>query len=723
MPFRTPLPRQLRRITTTAPTLATPRRLFSMAEQLIHNGNGAVLGDDPSETLDAERSIDGLKSQTTATQPPSDEDSNNNNSEGHTLSSLPKSWRLTSLLPPDPLFPTPADSHRTPRDQITPRQVRGGLFTWVRPEAQEDPELLAVSPAALRDLNIRPSEAATEGFRQLAAGNLLLGWDERRLAGGYPWAQLYGGFQFGQWAGQLGDGRAISLFETESPAVRDPWTGRAASRYEVQLKGAGMTPYSRFADGKAVLRSSIREFVVSEALNALGIPSTRALALSLLPHSKVLRETFEPGAIVVRFAQSWIRLGNFDILRARGDRALIRKLATYVAEEVLGGWDRLPGRLSDPENPTGAPDLEQPPRGVAGEKDVLGPSDTAENRFARLYREVVRRNAVTVAKWQAYGFMNGVLNTDNTSIQGLSIDFGPFAFMDNFDPSYTPNHDDHLLRYSYRNQPTIIWWNLVRFGEAVGELIGAGDIVDSEKFIVDGVSEGPETDELISRAEKLISQAGEEYKAVFLAEYKRLMTARIGLRRFQESDFQDLFSGLLDTMEALELDFNHFFRRLSSVQVKNLTTDESRKKEAVVFFHKEGISATGVSEEEGRQRVADWLDKWRVRIVEDWGSAAADGERTVEAAKDEERIAAMKRVNPSFIPRSYILDEVIQRVEKGGERDVLRRVMHMALHPFEDQWDGKEFGGTAYEGDREEEVRWTDDVPRLQRAMQCSCSS
>lgn len=740
MPFRTALPRQLRPITTiittttTAPNLATPRRrLSAMAEQLIYNGNGVVPGGDPStsapttkETLDAGRTDSLDKQATTDDDNKTNDDNNNSSSQGHTLSSLPKSWRLTTLLPPDPLFPTPADSHKTPRDQITPRQVRGGLFTWVRPEPQQDPELLATSPAALRDLDIRPAEAATDAFRQLAAGNLLLGWDEQRLSGGYPWAQLYGGFQFGQWAGQLGDGRAISLFETTSAAARDPqWAAGATrgTRYEVQLKGAGMTPYSRFADGKAVLRSSIREFVVSEALNALGIPSTRALALSLLPHAKVRREAVEPGAIVVRFAQSWIRLGNFDILRARGDRPMIRKLATYVAEEVLGGWDRLPGRLSDPEGPTEAPDLKHPPRGLAGEKDVQGPSDAAENRFARLYREVVRRNALTVAKWQAYGFMNGVLNTDNTSICGLSIDFGPFAFMDDFDPSYTPNHDDHLLRYSYRNQPTIIWWNLVRFGEAVGELIGAGDAVDSESFVVDGVPEGPETDALISRAEKLITQAGEEYKALFLTEYNRLMTARLGLRRFQKSDYQDLFSGLLDTMEALELDFNHFFRRLSSVRVENLATEEARREQAGVFFHKEGISAAGVSEEEARQRVAGWLDNWRARIVEDWGTVAADGQRTVEPARDEERMAAMKQVNPSFIPRSFILDEVIQRVEKGGERDVLRRVMHMALHPFEDQWDGKEFEGKAYEGDREEEVRWTGDVPRFQRAMQCSCSS
>lgn len=317
--------------------------------------------------------------------------------QGVSLDDLPKSWNFTASLPPDPAFPTPADSHKTPRENITPRQVRDAFFTWVRPSEQEDPELLAVSPAALRDIGIKEGEEKTEDFRQLAAGNKLYGWDETKLEGGYPWAQCYGGFQFGQWAGQLGDGRAISLFEATNPTSN--------VRYELQLKGAGLTPYSRFADGKAVLRSSIREFVVSEALNALRIPTTRALSLTLLPHSKVVRETTEPGAIVLRFAQSWLRLGTFDLLRARGDRTLIRKLATYIAEDVFGGWETLPGRLESPEEPTKSP---PPKRGIPA-SEVEGPSDAAENRFQRLYREIVRRNAVTVAHWQAYGFMNGVL--------------------------------------------------------------------------------------------------------------------------------------------------------------------------------------------------------------------------------------------------------------------------------------------------------------------------
>lgn len=687
-------------------------------QQLINSGNGTA----PPASAAVDGNDDGSKKQEQAGGAPAAtaRATKPRPEGGYTLDDLPKSWRFTTLLPPDPVFPTPADSHRTPRDQITPRQVRGGLFTWVRPEPQADPELLATSPAAMRDLGLRPSEAATERLLQWAAGNVLFGWDEGREGGGggggegYPWAQLYGGFQFGQWAGQLGDGRAISLFETP---------GAGEQRYEVQLKGAGVTPYSRFADGKAVLRSSIREFVVSEALHALGIPSTRALALTLLPRSKVLRESgFEPGAVVVRFARSWVRLGNFDILRARGERALVRRLATYVAEEVLGGWDRLPARLSDPDKPADAPELTSPP--AAGRDEVQGPPGAEENRFARMYREVVRRNAATVAAWQAYGFMNGVLNTDNTSICGLSIDFGPFAFLDDFDPAYTPNHDDHLLRYSYRNQPTIIWWNLVRLGEALGELLGAGPRVDDEAFVRDGVADGeedgPEARDLVARAELLITQAGDEYKAVFLAEYKRLMTARLGLRRFREADFAELFSELLDAMEALSLDFNHFFRRLGRLRTADLTTDDARREAAAIFFHKEGVSALGVSEDEARGRVARWLERWRARVVEDWGSEEGGG---LDAARDEERMAAMRRANPNFVPRSFVLDEVIRRVEKDGERDVLRRVMHMALHPFEDEWHGREFEGSVYEGDREEEVRWTGDVPKFERAMQCSCSS
>ncbi|KIW18142.1 hypothetical protein PV08_02430 [Exophiala spinifera] len=605
-----------------------------------------------------------------------------------TLADIPKSNTFTSKLPPDPQYPTPLDSHRAPRQKLGPRMVREALYTYVRPEPTEDPELLAVSRAALRDIGLADSEADSEEVKQVVAGNKFY-WDEEK-GGIYPWAQCYGGFQFGQWAGQLGDGRAISLFEATNPKTK--------VRYELQLKGAGKTPYSRFADGKAVLRSSIREFIVSEYLNALGIPTTRALSLTLCPKSTVIREQLEPGAIVCRFAQSWLRIGTFDLMRSRGDRNLVRKVATYVAEDVFGGWETLPASLDADKKDAHL----DPPRGVP--KDELqGKEGAEENRFTRLYREIVRRNAKVVGMWQAYGFMNGVLNTDNTSIFGLSMDYGPFAFMDNFDPTYTPNHDDHMLRYSYRAQPTIIWWNLVRLGESLGELIGSGDRVDDEVFVEKGVEEDF-APVLIKRAETIIDQTADEYKAVFLSEYRRLMTLRLGLKTQKEGDFEKLFSELLDTMEALELDFNHFFRRLSTVKLEDVSTKENRVQTAERFFHQEGVTGLNETNESGRERVGKWLDSWRERIVEDWGT---------EPSADEAREKAMKAVNPNFVPRGWLLDDIIDRVQNKKERDILQGAMEMSLNPFQDEWSWNE----------EIEKKYCGDVPRFKRAIQCSCSS
>ena len=608
---------------------------------------------------------------------------------GTTLDKLQKTNKFTTKLPPDSQYPTPESSHTAAREKLGPRMVREALYTYVRPEPTEEPELLGVSKRALKDLGLSESEANSELLKEVVAGNKFF-WEEGTEGGVYPWAQCYGGFQFGSWAGQLGDGRAISLFEGTNTDT--------GVRYEWQLKGAGKTPYSRFADGKAVLRSSIREFVVSEYLNALGIPTTRALALTLCPNSQVSRERVEPGAIVCRFAQSWLRFGTFDLMRSRGDRNLIRKTATYVAEEVFGGWENLPARLTDDDKEAHL----NPSRSVPKE-ELQGPEGKEENRFARLYREIARRNARTVAAWQAYGFMNGVLNTDNTSIFGLSIDFGPFAFMDNFDPAYTPNHDDHMLRYSYRAQPSIIWWNLVRLGEALGELLGAGERTDEATFVAKGVEEDF-APILIKRAEAVIDATGDEYKAVFLSEYKRLMSARLGLKTQKEEDFDSLFSTLLDTMEALELDFNHFFRRLSTVKLADVANEEKRKATAARFFHAEGVTGLNEDRESGAAKIATWLESWSARVKEDWGE---------DESADTERAQAMKAVNPNFVPRGWILDEVITRVEKKNDREILDGIMRMVDDPFQESFGWNEV----------EEQRLCGDVPRFQRAMQCSCSS
>lgn len=347
-----------------------------------------------------------------------------------------------------------------------------------------------------------------------------------------------------------------------------------------------------------------------------------------------MRERTEPGAIVARFAESWLRIGSFDIFHSRNDRDMVRKLATFVAEDVFAGWESLPAVV--PASGGEGEAVENPSRGIPS-SEIQGEPGQEENRFTRLYREIVRRNAKTVAAWQAYGFMNGVLNTDNTSLFGLSLDYGPFAFMDNFDPTYTPNHDDHFLRYAYKNQPSVIWWNLVRLGESLGELIGAADKVDDETFIAKGVTE-EFGKVLVERAEKIINRVGEEYKVVFLNEYKRLMGQRLGLVTYKDSDFDSLFSELLDTMEQLELDFNHFFRKLSETSLAEIQTDEQRLAVSRVFFHSEGVGGIGNTEESATKRIAAWLDLWRLRVGEDW----KDG-------NDKDRQKSMKAVNPKVL--------------------------------------------------------------------------
>jgi len=287
---------------------------------------------------------------------------------GSTLSDLPKSHVFTTHLPPDPLIPTPqASQEATPQQLRVSRLVKSALFTYVAPQTSDNPQLLVTSWKAVRDLGLNPEEVETEEFLALMGGNKI--YEEH-----YPWAQNYGGWQFGVWASQLGDGRAFSLFEGTNRA-----TGK---RYELQLKGGGKTPYSRFAypslspstvvvdnsDGNAVLRASIREFLISEHLNALGIPTTRALALTVLPNRFALRERVETCAIVCRMAESWLRIGTFDLFRNRGDRETTRKLAEYCIQHVFGE-ERLPAA------------------GAGG------------NRFERLYREICLRNARTVAKW------------------------------------------------------------------------------------------------------------------------------------------------------------------------------------------------------------------------------------------------------------------------------------------------------------------------------------
>lgn len=242
----------------------------------------------------------------------------------------------------------------------------------------------------------------------------------------------------------------------------------------------------------------------------------------------------------------------------------------------------------------------------------------------------------------------------------------------------------------------------MRLGEDLGELIGAGGGVDEETFVEKGVKEEAAPG-LIKRAESVIDRAGQEYRAVFMHEYKKGMSARLGLKTQKREDFDELFSEWLDTLEAAQLDFNQSFRKLCDLKTNELETEEQRRDVAGRFFHKEGVTGVDENDDSARTRIGRWLDAWRTRIVEDWG----EGQQA-----DEQRRQDMQRVNPRFTPKSWVLDEVIERVEKQGERDVLRRIMNMSLHPFNEAWDG-----------HEDEERWCGDVPRYNRAMQCSCSS
>ena len=243
----------------------------------------------------------------------------------------------------------------------------------------------------------------------------------------------------------------------------------------------------------------------------------------------------------------------------------------------------------------------------------------------------------------------------------------------------------------------------MRLGESLGEMMGAGPRVDDATFMDEGVS-AEWAPELVARAEAIIYGVGRDYRDAFLAEYKRLMAARLGLKGVKEGDFEELYSELLDTLEALELDFSRFFRKLGAVAVGEIATPEQRRQLASIFFHDEGMSAVGVKEDDARERLAKWLERWRARAVEDWGegeSADAGRKHTIDA------------VNPKFVPRGWVLDEVIRKVEHDGDKDVLARAMRMAERPFEESWGG----------DRKEEERWCGDVPRERRALMCSCSS
>ncbi|KAK9768632.1 hypothetical protein K7432_000546 [Basidiobolus ranarum] len=510
-----------------------------------------------------------------------------------------------------------------------PHQVQNACWSWADPESVPEPKLIATSTETCELIGLNPQEMDKPEFVEVFTGN-------KPLENSKPWAHCYGGHQFGVYAGQLGDGRAISLAEV----LHDN------KRWELQLKGAGLTPYSRFADGYAVLRSSIREFLCSEAMSALGVPTSRAL--SLISNSReVYREKVENGAVVCRVAPSWVRFGSFEIFHYRGQREHIQTLADYV---IKYHFPTITDTIDD------------------------------KNKYAQFFEEVCKRTAKLVAHWQTVGFCHGVMNTDNMSILGLTIDYGPFGFLDNFDPEWICNHSDDMGRYSYNNQPGVALWNLSRLGRTMLDLIGGGKIFKSKD----------EADESLTKGEQIVRSTLEKYGDVFVTEYTTLMRKKLGLVSENTEDLDDLINPLLTIMSKMDVDYTNFFRKLSTAQLVSL--------ESVSFLNDICPKNT---KEEVRTEFADWCLEYHSRLTDE------------NNLNDEQRIDRMKLANPKYVLRNWIAQEAIDDAEKEDFQKV-RDVLKIIQNPYSDEIPGIS---------RELLDKYASEVPEWGKGIQCSCSS
>jgi len=507
-----------------------------------------------------------------------------------------------------PLVASTFDSHfarHLPGDEgpaQVSRQVLGACWSAVPPTPVAAPRLLAWSEALAATLGLASPAGAgdAEAVAALLAGN-------RLLPGMQPIAACYGGHQFGQWAGQLGDGRAIVLGDITAPD---------GLRWELQLKGAGLTPYSRRADGRAVLRSSLREFICSEAMHHLGVPTTRALAL-VATGEPVLRDMFydghpqhEPGAIVTRVAQSFVRFGNFEIFAARGDHERLRLLADYVIGEHF--------RDIDPADPA---------------------------RYAQWFAEIARRTAELMAHWLRVGFVHGVMNTDNLSILGLTIDYGPFGWLDVFDPAFTPNTTDRGGRYAWAQQPAVAQWNLLRLAESLTPLAG-----DAET-LADGV---------------------DTYVAAFEAAWRKASLAKIGLHPGGGGE-ERLVAELLGLLTLSEVDTTCFFRALMRVDPRVLPAA------GLPPALYDACYAPGRLPEAFVRGLRDWLGAYAARL-------AADG---VAEATRQSRMAA---ANPWIIPRNWLLQDAVTAAT-AGDLQPLAALLAAIRDPYRENPAGARFAG------------------------------
>jgi uncharacterized protein YdiU (UPF0061 family) len=429
-------------------------------------------------------------------------------------------------------------------------------------------------------------------WQQHEALELLTG--NRRIASHPTYASVYSGHQFGQWAGQLGDGRALNLCAMQTPS----------GVQELQLKGAGPTPYSRRGDGRAVLRSSIREYLASEAMHGLGIHTTRALCVTGST-AHVRREEVETAAVVTRVAPSFVRFGHFEHFASNGQIDELRALADHVVTAHF-------------------PELQ----------DKHG-----SQRYVALLQEVTQRTAMLMAQWQAIGFCHGVMNTDNMSVLGLTLDYGPFQYLDGFDANHICNHSDHQGRYAYARQPQIAYWNLFCLGQALMPLI----------------------DEQAPALAAL-----ERYKHTFPEAIDQRMRDKLGLRDAHEGD-RALVEDLLQALQQDRVDYTVFWRRLSMAVRESAHSTHAFESVRDLFLHREGF------------------DAWCTRYLERLG-----------AANRQSAGEAMLRTNPKYILRNH-LGELAIRQAKAGQFAMVQDLLHVLHTPFDEHPTYESWAGLAPE--------------------------
>ncbi|WP_299885904.1 YdiU family protein [uncultured Lacinutrix sp.] len=486
--------------------------------------------------------------------------------------------RFNKELPADPILVN------------TRRQVENACFSYAAPKTTAQPVLLHVSPEMLLELGLKEDDTKTETFLNVFTGNSI-------LPNTKPYAMCYGGHQFGNWAGQLGDGRAINLAEIE----------HKNKHWAIQLKGAGETPYSRTADGLAVLRSSVREYLCSEAMHHLGVPTTRALSLAL-SGDDVIRDmlydgnaAYEKGAIVCRVAPTFVRFGNFQILAARNDKETLKTLVDYTIRHHFS-------HLGSPSKKT----------------------------YLRFFETVLDSTLEMIIHWQRVGFVHGVMNTDNMSILGQTIDYGPYGWLEGYDHNWTPNTtDSQFKRYRFGAQLEIGHWNLYQLANALYPLI-----------------------EEAEGLENILKSYNEKAKT----QYLTMMRSKLGLFSEEASDIELIFS-LEDLLQLTETDMTIFFRNLSDFSIEKQSEGLDIIKDA--FYVINDVSDTI------RLKWKSWFESYTERLKK-------------ETVSFEDRKKKMNLINPKYVLRNYMAQLAIDDANKGDYK-LIDELFQLLRKPYNEQ--------------------------------------